>query len=91
MLHFAPEKIFKFRLKGLQRLEYHTADLFQPGTTFSVDIENTPFPENTYDVAYCTMSWSMFRVIARQCVNYDVSLSRVVGQFFKYLYCLIKQ
>ena len=43
MLHFAPEKIFKFRLKGLQRLEYHTADLSQPGTTFSVDIENTPF------------------------------------------------
>ena len=54
MLHFAPEKIFKFRLKGLQRLEYHTADLSQPGTTFSVDIENTPFPENTYDVVYCS-------------------------------------
>ncbi len=54
MLHVAPERCFVARLRELTYLDYVTADLFDPGATVWLDVTRNPFPDETFDVTYCS-------------------------------------
>jgi SAM-dependent methyltransferase len=54
MLHFAPEPIFSSRFSQLPNLDYTTADLNDPAVMVKADITNLPFPDETFDVIYCS-------------------------------------
>jgi SAM-dependent methyltransferase len=53
MLHFAPEKFFKTLFSG-RFGQYETADLFEPGVDYKVDIQNLPFEDATYDFVFAS-------------------------------------
>jgi ubiquinone/menaquinone biosynthesis C-methylase UbiE len=52
-LHFAPELCFIDRFKSLKNLDYISADLESPLAMIKMDIQNIPFPENSFDVVFC--------------------------------------
>jgi len=54
MLHVAPENIFESKFKKLPYLQYVTADLNNPMVMYNFDITGIPFPENSFDVIYCS-------------------------------------
>jgi predicted SAM-dependent methyltransferase len=53
MLHIAPEKCYSSQLKKLSHLNYLTGDLLQPAM-IKIDITNIQFPDNYFDVIYCS-------------------------------------
>jgi SAM-dependent methyltransferase len=53
MLHIAPENCFVERLSRLSHLEYVTGDLFEKAMV-KLDITNICFPDNHFDVIYCS-------------------------------------
>lgn len=53
VLHVAPEYCFLERFGKLQNLDYITADLNSPWAKVKLDVQNIPFPNNTFDVILC--------------------------------------
>ena len=53
VLHVAPEYCFIDRFEGMKNLDYITADIESPLAKVKMDIHDIPFPENTFDVAFC--------------------------------------
>ncbi len=54
MLHIAPEQSFQERLSKRIGVGYLTADLFNPAAMVKMDITNIQYPDNTFDVIYCS-------------------------------------
>ncbi len=54
MLHFAPEPVFLERLSALKHLDYLTADLLDPSAMVQVDITNIQFPDESFDILFCS-------------------------------------
>jgi SAM-dependent methyltransferase len=54
MLHVAPEVALKPRLACIPNLDYLTADLQDPKCMVKMDITNIQYPDNTFDVIYCS-------------------------------------
>jgi ubiquinone/menaquinone biosynthesis C-methylase UbiE len=54
VLHFAPEKLIQAKLRVLPNLEYVSADLTSPLADRTVDITDIPFPDNTFDIIFCS-------------------------------------
>lgn len=53
VLHVAPEQPFEERFRKLENLEYTTADLESPLADCKCDVQEMPFPENTFDMVIC--------------------------------------
>ena len=53
VLHVAPEYCFIDRFEHMKNLEYITADIESPLAKVKMDIHDIPFPDNTFDVAFC--------------------------------------
>jgi SAM-dependent methyltransferase len=54
MLHIAPEKCFENRLKKRLGENYVTADLLNPRAMVKMDIMDIKFPNESFDVIYCS-------------------------------------
>ena len=54
MLHVAPERTFEARLRKRLGAGYLTADLFDPHVMVQMDICNIQYPEESFDVIYCS-------------------------------------
>ncbi|PWJ59009.1 methyltransferase family protein [Dyadobacter jejuensis] len=53
VLHVAPEYCFIDRFDTMTNLEYITADIESPLAKVKMDIHDIPFPDNSFDVAFC--------------------------------------
>ncbi|WP_234734292.1 class I SAM-dependent methyltransferase [Tellurirhabdus bombi] len=53
VLHVAPEHCFIDRFEKQKNLDYITADIESPLAKVKMDIHQIPFPDNTFDVAFC--------------------------------------
>jgi SAM-dependent methyltransferase len=53
VLHIAPEACFIHRFEQLKNLDYITADIESPLAKVKMDIHDIPFPDNTFEVAFC--------------------------------------
>lgn len=53
VLHVAPEYCFIDRFEAMKNLDYVTADIESPLAKVKMDIHQIPFPEATFDVAFC--------------------------------------
>ncbi|PQE00643.1 methyltransferase type 11 [Mycobacterium sp. EPG1] len=54
VLHVAPEPQFEKLLKPAIGPSYITADLFDPSAMVRMDVTNIEYPDNTFDVVYCS-------------------------------------
>jgi SAM-dependent methyltransferase len=54
MLHVAPEQCFEARLRKLLGRNYITADLFDARAMVRMDITEIKYPNNSFDVIYCS-------------------------------------
>lgn len=54
MLHIAPERCFQKRLKNHLKKNYITADLTDSRAQLKMDITNIKFPDNYFDIIYCS-------------------------------------
>ena len=54
VLHVAPEPSFERLLKKRLKGGYITADLNDPNAMIKMDITNIPYPDDTFDVVYCS-------------------------------------
>lgn len=54
VLHIAPEGCFSGRLGDRLRGEYVTGDLLDPSVMVKVDVTDMNFPDNSFDVVYCS-------------------------------------
>ena len=54
MLHVAPETCFESRFKTRLRGDYLTADLFNPLVMVKMDICDIRYPDQSFDVVYCS-------------------------------------
>lgn len=54
VLHVAPEPIFEQKLKKRLGKTYLTADLFNPAAMVKMDITDIHYPNDTFDVIYCS-------------------------------------
>lgn len=54
MLHFAPEICFINKLKREKGLNYVSADLSSPLAMVKIDITKIEFPDESFDVIYCS-------------------------------------
>jgi SAM-dependent methyltransferase len=54
MLHVAPESCFESRFKERLGAGYLTADLFSPLAMVKMDITDIQYPDQTFDVIYCS-------------------------------------
>ena len=54
VLHVAPELCFEPRFKQRLGDSYITADLFNPRAMVSMDITNIQYPDESFDVIYCS-------------------------------------
>ena len=54
MLHVAPEACLKSRLMKRLGDNYITADLFDPHAMIKMDITDIKYPEESFDVIYCS-------------------------------------
>jgi SAM-dependent methyltransferase len=53
VLHVAPEQPFIKRFRKMKNLDYTTADLLSPLADIKLDIQDTPFEQDTFDVVIC--------------------------------------
>lgn len=53
LLHVAPEHCFIRRFEAVPNLDYVTADIESPLAKVKMDIHQIPFPDATFDVAFC--------------------------------------
>ena len=54
VLHVAPEECFEQRFKTRLGNSYITADLISPRATVKMDITDIQYPDETFDVIYCS-------------------------------------
>ena len=54
MLHVAPEPIFESRFKKQLGHNYLSADLFNPLAMVKMDITDIQYPDQSFDVIYCS-------------------------------------
>lgn len=54
MLHIAPERCFEAKFKDLLHDGYLSADLSSPRAMKKLDITDIPYPDETFDVIYCS-------------------------------------
>ncbi len=54
MLHVAPEPVFQKLLSGELGEGYLTADLYNPAAMVKMDITDIQYPDETFDVIYCS-------------------------------------
>ena len=54
MLHIAPERAFESTLRQRLGNNYLTADLFDPRAMVKMDISNIEYPDQSFDVIYCS-------------------------------------
>jgi SAM-dependent methyltransferase len=54
VLHVAPEQCFEGRLKDRLGAGYLTADLLDPHVMERMDITSIPYPDESFDVIYCS-------------------------------------
>lgn len=54
MLHVAPESCFEAELRKRLGAGYLTADLFNPRAMVKLDVTAIPFPDESFDVIYCS-------------------------------------
>lgn len=54
MLHVAPEDIFSRVFKEQAHIDYLTADLYDPDVMVEMDIADIQYPDDTFDVIYCS-------------------------------------
>jgi SAM-dependent methyltransferase len=54
MLHVAPEPCLSPHLRALPHLDYLTADLFSPTAMVVMDVTDIQYPDNSFDVIYCS-------------------------------------
>ena len=54
MLHFAPELCLQSMFKKRLGDNYLTADLFDPHAMIKMDITNIEYPDQSFDVIYCS-------------------------------------
>lgn len=54
VLHVAPEKFFEKRLRKRLGKNYITADLFDPQAMVKMDVTDIQYPDNYFDVIYCS-------------------------------------
>jgi SAM-dependent methyltransferase len=54
MLHIAPEKAIMEKLVNAENLDYYTVDIENPLASFKMDITNLDFPDDKFDVIYCS-------------------------------------
>ena len=54
MLHVAPEPIFERHLRDELADGYLTADLYNPRAMVKMDITNIQYPDESFDVIYCS-------------------------------------
>jgi hypothetical protein len=54
MLHVAPEVALQPRLACIPNLDYLTADLQDPKCMVKMDVTDIQYPDNTFDVVYCS-------------------------------------
>ena len=54
MLHIAPEEFLSSRLRQIRNLNYLSADLKSPRAMVKMDITDIQYPDNTFDVIYCS-------------------------------------
>jgi hypothetical protein len=54
MLHFAPERPIRRRLRHIPHLDYVTADLDSQLADLAMDITDIQFPDDAFDVIYCS-------------------------------------
>ena len=54
MLHIAPEPALSRKLNRLPNLDYLSVDLVNPDAIVNMDVTNIQYPENTFDVIYCS-------------------------------------
>ena len=54
MLHVAPEPAFASNFREFSNIDYLTADLYNPKAMVKMDITNIQYPDNSFDVIYCS-------------------------------------
>jgi len=54
MLHVAPEEAFRSRFSKNLGKGYLTADLYNPSAMVKMDITDIQYPDETFDVIYCS-------------------------------------
>jgi len=54
MLHVAPEPCLESRFRRALGDDYITADLFNPGAMVKMDITDIQYPEESFDIVYCS-------------------------------------
>jgi hypothetical protein len=54
MLHIAPEAALEPRLKCIPNMNYLTVDLQDPRCMVKMDITDIRYPDNTFDMVYCS-------------------------------------
>jgi SAM-dependent methyltransferase len=54
MLHVAPEPIFEKKFSRSENIDYLTADLANPRAMVKMDITDIRYPDNSFDVIYCS-------------------------------------
>jgi SAM-dependent methyltransferase len=54
MLHVAPERCFEYRLKECLGGSYVTSDLLDPRAMVKMDITDIQYPDESFDVIYCS-------------------------------------
>jgi hypothetical protein len=54
LLHIAPEPVMRDKFRNLSYLDYLSADLSDPWATVKMDITDIPYPDNAFNVIYCS-------------------------------------
>lgn len=54
MLHIAPEYCIQRRLTRIKNIDYLNADISKPSAMVKMDITDILYPDNTFDVIYCS-------------------------------------
>lgn len=54
MLHIAPEEALAHRFRRVPGLDYLSADLHNPKAMVKMDVSNIQYPENSFDIIYCS-------------------------------------
>lgn len=54
MLHVAPEPAFMVMFRKSKNIEYLSADLYDPNAMVKMDITDIQYPDNHFDVIYCS-------------------------------------
>ncbi|QDT37431.1 class I SAM-dependent methyltransferase [Stratiformator vulcanicus] len=54
LLHVAPESHIAAILKGVPNIDYLSADLDSPHAMVKMDITQIEFPDNSFDIIYCS-------------------------------------